>query len=93
MTLQQNLDSLKNTKLPYSTTFGNLQSIVPVPYSQFDNLDNPRPTYKESFINYQPMNIQKELSANTRTDLSKIIFVDELNFQAYRGDYYVKKHF
>ena len=76
MTLQENLDYFKTHKPTAITTFGKLQAIVPVPYSKFNNLDNPRPTYKEPFINYQSMNIQKEFSANTRSEEANKIMVD-----------------
>ena len=42
MTLQENLDSLKNQKLPSKTTLGDLQGMVPVPYSKFDTVESPR---------------------------------------------------
>lgn len=37
------LNSMKGTKMPNSTTFGNLNGIVPRPYSKFENMDNPPP--------------------------------------------------
>lgn len=40
--LQEMLDELKGQKLPDKTLFGDLQGLVPVPYSKFDNQDNPR---------------------------------------------------
>ncbi len=54
MNLQENLDALKGLKMPSATTFGKLQAIVPVPYSKFDNLDNPRPELANQNNNYMP---------------------------------------
>lgn len=80
--LEALLNDLKDKKLPSKTTFGDLQYLVPVPYSKFYNMENPRPrlTY---FYNQQESKIdyQREFSANTRTDLAKNLLVDELNFQ------------
>jgi hypothetical protein len=42
MTLQNNLDSLKNKKLSSKTTLGDLQGLVPDPYAKLHNMDNPR---------------------------------------------------
>ena len=40
--LQESLDDLKGVKMPSATTFGKLQGLVPMPYSKFDTMDNPR---------------------------------------------------
>ena len=50
MSLQENLDSLKESKLPSATTFGKLQALVPVPYSKFNNMNNPQPKLKKFYF-------------------------------------------